>query len=92
MFAPRMEAIVVRALTKIATDCPRRQSILKKQCREALGERERESGFVLFSRRVVCACCSFRTDVRSACVQDCTDWCSLFLSGACVCGATLVGY
>eukprot|EP00752_Nemacystus_decipiens_P007866 g7027.t2 len=31
-----MEAIVVRALTKIATDCPRRQSLLKKQCRETL--------------------------------------------------------
>ena len=33
-----MEAIVVRALTKIAADCPRKQGALKKQCRETLGE------------------------------------------------------
>ncbi|CAM9798495.1 unnamed protein product, partial [Ectocarpus fasciculatus] len=33
-----MEAIVVRALTKIATDCPRRQSNLKRQCRDTLEE------------------------------------------------------
>lgn len=32
-----MEAIVVRAVTKIATDCPRKQGALKKQCRETLG-------------------------------------------------------
>ncbi|CAM9437554.1 unnamed protein product, partial [Ectocarpus sp. 4 AP-2014] len=33
-----MEAIVVRALTKITTDCPRRQSNLKRQCRDTLEE------------------------------------------------------
>lgn len=33
---------MVRALNKIATDCPRRQSALKKRCRETLGECERK--------------------------------------------------
>lgn len=33
-----MEVIVARALTKIAQDCPRKHSVLKKACRETLGE------------------------------------------------------
>lgn len=33
-----MEAIVIRALTKIPMDCPRKLGALKKQCRETVGE------------------------------------------------------
>lgn len=36
--AGRMDAIVVRALNKIATDCPRRQSTLKTECLETVGK------------------------------------------------------
>ena len=56
---------MVRALTKIATDCPRRQSVLKNECRETLGERGLDSSFfcrkkwvLFFPQRGVCAACS----------------------------------
>lgn len=63
---------MVRALTKIVTDCPRRQSALKQQSRETLGERQREmdSSFFLAEESVMFL------PHTACCVQF---WCPLFL-------------
>lgn len=57
-----MDATVVRALTKIAADCYRKQGALKKQCNETLGE--------LFSTHPVNLACSIDTTCASC--DDCS--------------------
>lgn len=61
-----MEVIVVRALTKIAQDCPRKHSVLKKACKETLGENNQTEQYLLPN---LCAAQTVRHDSQHTCRQ-----------------------